>query len=94
MMEAGVWPAFAQLVRTLSGKTVEYGGQSLARIRPGRRASVHNVRPRQSAMTVALMVFCFFLPETNARRPPQPAGGRRTCISVASNRSSMPSAWA
>jgi len=25
-------------------------------------------------MTVAFMVFCFFFPETNARRPPRPAG--------------------
>ncbi|MFD8376803.1 hypothetical protein ACFV2Z_39665 [Streptomyces sp. NPDC059688] len=29
-MDAGVWPAFAQLVRTVSGKTVEYSGQSPA----------------------------------------------------------------
>lgn len=29
-MDAGVWPAFAQLLRTVSGKTVEYGGQSPA----------------------------------------------------------------
>ncbi len=27
---AGVWPAFTRLVRTVSGKTVEYGGQSPA----------------------------------------------------------------
>jgi hypothetical protein len=26
-------------------------------------------------MTVAFMVLCFFFPETNARRPPWPAGG-------------------
>jgi hypothetical protein len=63
-------------------------------MRPGRRASVHNVRPRQSAITVAFIVFCFFLPETNARRPPRLAGGLRTWISVASSRSSTPSAWA
>lgn len=44
-------------------------------------------------MAVAFMVFCFFLPDTNARRPPRLAGGRRTWISVASNRNSMPSAW-
>ncbi|MFF1847714.1 recombinase family protein [Streptomyces sp. NPDC058217] len=35
------------------------------------------MRPRQSATTVAFIVFCFFLPETNARRPPRPAGGLR-----------------
>ncbi|MFI9247981.1 hypothetical protein ACIGXF_36700 [Streptomyces sp. NPDC053086] len=29
-IDAGVWPAFARLVRTVSGKTVEYGGQSPA----------------------------------------------------------------
>ena len=48
---------------------------------------VHAARPqcirpqsaaRWSAMTVAFIVFCFFLPETNARRPPRPAAGRRT----------------
>ncbi len=44
-------------------------------IRPDRRASVHNMRLRQSAITVAFIVFCF-LPKTKARRPPQPAGGR------------------
>lgn len=35
-------------------------------------------------MTVAFMVFCFFFPETNVRRPPRLAGGLRTWISVAS----------
>lgn len=63
-------------------------------IRPGRKASVHYVRPCRSAITVAFIVFCFFLPETDARRPPRPAGGRRTWTSVASSRSSMPSTWA
>ncbi|ROP55946.1 hypothetical protein [Streptomyces sp. PanSC9] len=29
-MDAGVWPAFTRLLRTVSGKTVEYGGQSPA----------------------------------------------------------------
>jgi len=33
------------------------------------------------------MVFIFFLPETNARRPGRPAGGRRTWISLPSIRS-------
>lgn len=45
-------------------------------------------------MTVAFMVFCFFLPDTNARRPPRPAVGRRTWTSVASIRSRTPSVWA
>ncbi len=45
-------------------------------IRPGRRASAHDVRLCQSAITVAFIVFCFFLPDTDARRPPRPAGGR------------------
>lgn len=39
-------------------------------------------------------MFCFFLPETNTRRPPRPAYGRLTRTSVVSNRSSTPSAWA
>ena len=38
-------------------------------IRPGRNAPAHRVRPSSSVMTVAFFVFCFFLPETNARRP-------------------------
>ena len=38
------------------------------------------------------MVFCFFLPETNALRPGRPARGRRTCTSVPSIRSLAPSA--
>jgi hypothetical protein len=27
-------------------------------------------------MTVAFIVFCFFFPETNARRPPRPPASR------------------
>ena len=37
--------------------------------------------------TVAFLVFIFFLPETNARRPGLLARGRRTCTSVPSIRS-------
>jgi hypothetical protein len=42
--------------------------------------------------TVAFLVFIFFLPETNARRPGLLARGRRTWTSVPSSRSSTP--WA
>jgi hypothetical protein len=45
-------------------------------------------------MAVDLMVFCFFLPDTNARRPGRLALGRRTCTSVPSIRSFTPSAAA
>jgi hypothetical protein len=45
-------------------------------------------------MAVALMVFCFFFPDTNARRPGRPARGRRTCTSVPSIRSFTPRAAA
>src|SRR4029434_1576161 len=38
-------------------------------IRPGRTAPAHSVRPWLSQTVVALMVFCCFLPEMNARRP-------------------------
>lgn len=44
-------------------------------MRPGRNAPAHTVRPFSSVATVALMVFCFFLPETKARRPGLPARG-------------------
>ena len=37
--------------------------------RPG-----HSEPPRPSPITVGLFVFCFFLPDTNARRPGRPAG--------------------
>lgn len=40
------------------------------------------------------MVFRFFLPGTNARRPPRLAGGLRTWIPAASSRGSTPSARA
>ena len=43
-------------------------------IRPGRNAPSHSSRPSPSLTAVALMVFCFFLPDTNARRPGRPAG--------------------
>jgi hypothetical protein len=45
-------------------------------------------------MTVAFLVFCFFLPETKARRPGLAALGRLACTSVQSIRSSTPSAAA
>jgi hypothetical protein len=45
-------------------------------------------------MAVALMVFCFFFPDTNARRPGRPARGRRTCTSMPSIRSFTPRAAA
>ena len=63
-------------------------------IRPGRNAPSHSSRPWPSLIAVALMVFCFFLPDTNARRPGRPARGRRTCTSVPSIRSFTPSAAA
>ena len=43
-------------------------------MRPGRNAPAHKVAPLPSVMTVAFLVFCFFLPETKARRPGLPAG--------------------
>jgi hypothetical protein len=63
-------------------------------IRPGRIAPVHNSRPSPSLITVGFIVFCFFLPDTNARRPGLCAAGRLTCTSVPSMRSSAPSAAA
>ena len=60
-------------------------------IRPGRNAPSHSSRPSWSLTAVDLMVFCFFLPDTNARRPGRPARGRRTCTSVPSIRSFTPS---
>ena len=63
-------------------------------IRPGRNAPSHSSRPSPSLIAVALTVFCFFLPDTNARRPGRPAAGRRTCTSVPSIRSFTPSAAA
>ena len=38
-------------------------------MRPGRIAPSHSSRPWPSLMAVGLIVFCFFLPDTNARRP-------------------------
>jgi hypothetical protein len=43
---------------------------------------------------VNLMVFIFFFPDTNARRPGRCAGGRRTWISLPSIRSVIPLAAA
>ena len=63
-------------------------------IRPGRNVTSARVRPRWSQTLVNLMVFCFFLPETNARRPGRCAFGRRTWISLPSRRSRMPRAAA
>jgi hypothetical protein len=40
------------------------------------------------------MVFIFFLPETNARRPGRRAGGRRTWISLPSSACVIPLAAA
>jgi hypothetical protein len=51
-------------------------------------------RPWASEATVALIVFCFFLPDTNARRPGRLALGRWTWISVPSRRTVSPSAAA
>jgi hypothetical protein len=45
-------------------------------------------------MTVAFLVFIFFLPETNARRPGLFARGRRTRTSVPSIRRVTPAALA
>ncbi|HVB41472.1 MAG TPA: hypothetical protein VNF47_02045 [Streptosporangiaceae bacterium] len=54
------------------------------------------MRPFSSLTTAAFLVFCFILPETNARRPGLFARGRRTRTSVPSIRSSTPweAAWA
>jgi hypothetical protein len=62
--------------------------------RPGRTAPVQIGRPRSSEARVALIVFCFFLPDTDARRPGRLARGRRTWISVPSRRTVSPSAAA
>jgi hypothetical protein len=43
-------------------------------------------------MTAAFLVFIFFLPDTNARRPGLPAHGRLTGTSVPSIRSVTPRA--
>jgi len=43
---------------------------------------------------VNLIVFIFFFPGTNARRPGRPAGGRRTGISLPSARRVTPCAAA
>src|SRR5690242_21553773 len=61
-------------------------------MRPGRNAPAHRVRPFSSVMTVAFLVFCLFLPETNARRPGFPVPGRLTCTSVPSRRMVTPPA--
>jgi hypothetical protein len=47
-----------------------------------------------SVITVAFLVFIFFLPDTNARRPGLPAPGRLTWTSVPSSRSVTPRAAA
>ena len=44
-------------------------------IRPGRNAPSHSSRPWPSLTAVDSMVFCFFLPDTNARRPGRPRWG-------------------
>lgn len=58
----------------------------------------HRVGPQRAPAVVGhdggFIVFCFFLPETNARRPPRPARGLRTWTSVASSRSFTPLARA
>jgi hypothetical protein len=54
----------------------------------------HRVRPCPSLIVVVLMVFCFFFPDTKARRPGWCAAGRRTWVSVPSIRSVTPSAAA
>lgn len=41
-----------------------------------------------------LIVLCFFVPDTHARLPPRPTTGRRTWISVVSDRGSTLSAQA
>ena len=61
-------------------------------MRPGRNAPAHRVRPFSSVMTVAFLVFIFFLPDTNALRPGLFAWGRLTCTSVPSIRSVTPRA--
>src|SRR5450755_2034558 len=62
--------------------------------RPGRNVASHRVRPGPSQILVNLMVFIFFLPDMNARRPGRRAGGRRTWISLPSIRSVTPCAAA
>ena len=41
-------------------------------------------------MAVGFMVFCFFFPDTNTRRPGRFAAGRRTCTLVPSMRRCTP----
>ena len=60
--------------------------------RPGRNVASSRVRPASSQTLVNLMVFIFFFPDTNARRPGRCAGGRRTRISLPSIRSVIPQA--
>ncbi len=57
-----------------------------ARSSEQRIAPAQIARPRPSQARVALIVFCCFLPDTNARRPGWLARGRRTWISVPSRR--------
>jgi len=52
-------------------------------IRPGRNVTSPRVRPHSSLTLVNLTVFCFFLPETNARPPAGPAGGRAADLDLA-----------
>ena len=61
---------------------------------PGRNLTPARVRPRSSQTLVNLTVFCFFFPDTNARRPGRCAFGRRTWISLPSSRSPAPCAAA
>ncbi|MDO0909381.1 hypothetical protein QQM39_00425 [Streptomyces sp. DT2A-34] len=61
---------------------------------PRSERSGPQVRPFSSVMTVAFLVFVFFLPETNARRPGLFAPGRRTWTSVPSIRRVTPAASA
>jgi hypothetical protein len=61
-------------------------------MRLGRVAPAHSIRPSPSPTTVGFIVFCFFLPDTNALRPARLARGRRTCTSVPSIRRVTPSA--
>jgi hypothetical protein len=59
-----------------------------------RIAPSHSSRPWPSLTAVGLIVFCFFFPEMNARRPGRLALGRLTCTAVPSMRSVTPSAAA
>lgn len=67
---------FRAEVKLLGDALGAHRGRS--RMRPDRSAPDHSRRPWMSLTVVVLMAFCFFFPETKARRPGWFALGRRT----------------